>query len=210
MKRKIVLNYGLVLMVAFGVAGCQSHSMDTSFTDNPGPVASDPAHSETIVLREGDIIDISLPGSPNLNAEQTIRRDGKISLELVGDVTAAGLTISELQQNLIKLYAPQVSSKEVTVMLKSSSFPVFVSGYVVRPGKIMSDHPITALEAIMEAGGFDEDKSNMKAVKVIRIEKGKSKTYILNLKKVLDGKDNNLFYLKPGDIIEVPERLQWF
>jgi protein involved in polysaccharide export with SLBB domain len=115
-----------------------------------------------------------------------------------------------LQKKLIDLYAPQISSKEVTVSLLSSAFPVFVNGEVGHPGKIMSDHPITALEAIMEAGGANPETANMKAVKVNRLEGGKYKTYQLNLKAVLDGKSNDPFYLKPNDIVFVPERFQLF
>jgi polysaccharide export outer membrane protein len=87
---------------------------------------------------------------------------------------------------------------------------VFVSGSVVRPGKITADHPITALEAIMEAGGFDSAKGNMEAVVVVRNEEGKTKNFTLNLKRVLDGQSSEAFYLKPSDIIFVPEKFSWF
>ena len=163
-----------------------------------------------ITLREGDVVKISFPGASNLDATQQIRRDGKIHLQLVGEVDAAGLTPDELQKKLIELYAPQISSKEVTVALQTSAFPVFVNGAVIHPGKIMSDHPLTALEAVMEAGGFINDTANMKAVKVSRVEGGKYKNYELNLKDILEGKNAQPFYLKPGDIVFVPERFQLF
>jgi polysaccharide biosynthesis/export protein len=116
-----------------------------------------------------------------------------------------------LQDSLIKLYATQIASKEITVSLQSSSFPIFVTGAVVHPGKIMSDHPITALEAVMESGGFDYATANLKAVKIIRNENGEMKHYIVNLKRVLDGdKDEKPFYLKPQDIIYVSERFELF
>ena len=168
------------------------------------------APPETITLREGDVLRISFPGSPSLDTTQQIRRDGKITLPLVGEVQAAGMIIETLQQNLVKLYAPQLSTKEVTVTVASSSFPVFVTGSVIRPGKIMSDHPITALDAIMEAGGFDYTKANLKAVRVIRHEKDRVENYTLNLKLVLEGKAHKSFYLKPSDIVFVPERFSWF
>jgi len=153
---------------------------------------------------------ISFPGSPSLDTTQQIRRDGKITLPLVGEIQAAGMSTEVLQQNLVKLYAPQLSSKEVTVTLTSSTFPVFVTGSVIRPGKIVSDHPITALDAIMEAGGFDYTKANLKAVRVIRHKGDRVENYTLNLKLVLDGKDNKQFYLQPSDIVFVPERLSLF
>src|ERR1700690_1993719 len=122
----------------------------------PEPVTAPAATNiDTFTLRESDILKIPFPGSPNLNNVQQIRTDGKIPLPLIGEVQAAGLTPIDLQQKLMDLYAPQLSSKEVTVEVQNSSFPVYVTGSVLRPGKITSDHPMTALEAIMEAGGFD-------------------------------------------------------
>jgi len=171
------------------------------------PANSAPA---AYVLREGDILKVSFPGSPNLNSQQQIRSDGKITLPLIGEVNAAGLTPDALQKKLMDLYAPQLSTKEVTVEVQNSSFPVYVTGAVLRPGKISSDHPITALEAIMEAGGPDYTKANLKDVKVIRQEGNQTKNYILNLKRVMDGKESEPFYMKPSDIIYVPEKFSWF
>jgi protein involved in polysaccharide export with SLBB domain len=85
-----------------------------------------------------------------------------------------------------------------------------VTGAVLRPGKVLSNHPITALEAIMEAGGFNYAKANLKSVAVIRHEQGQVKNYTLNLKLVLEGKPSTPFYLKPSDIVYVPERFAWF
>jgi len=130
----------------------------------------------------------------------------------VGEVDAAGMTPPVLEKKLVDLYAPQISSKQITVEVESSSYPVYVTGMVQHPGKILSDHPITALEAVMEAGGFDYSKANIKAVKVIRREKDGVKNYKLNLKAVLDGKPgaDDLFELKPDDIVYVPERFTMF
>ena len=172
--------------------------------------AAKQSRSEMIVLREGDVLKISFPGSANLDTIQPIRRDGRIAMPLIGEVDAAGLTPDGLQEKLIKLYASQISSKEVIVFVQSSSFPVFVNGAVIHPGKILSDHPITALEAVMEAGGFDYNTANLKSVKVIRNENGVMKNYVVNLKSILDGNANKPFYLKPSDIVYVPERLQIF
>ena len=176
----------------------------------PPPATISPTTPTTFTLREGDILKISFPGSPNLNITQQIRTDGKISLPLVGEVTVAGMTPVDLQKKLMDLYAPQLSSKEVTVEVQNSSFPVYITGAVLRPGKISSDHPITALEAIMEAGGFDYTKANLKDVVVIRQEGSGTKNYTLNLKLVMEGKTGEPFYLKPADIIYVPEKFSWF
>jgi polysaccharide export outer membrane protein len=163
-----------------------------------------------MTLREGNLLKISFPGSPNLNTTQQIRRDGMISLPLVGEVRAVGKTPVELEKDLIGLYATQLLSKEVTVEVQSSAFPIYVNGSVLHPGKIMSDRPMTAFDAIMEAGGFDSTKANLKRVVVIRQEGGRNQKFTLNLKLVMDGKPSEPFYLKPGDTITVPEKFTWF
>jgi protein involved in polysaccharide export with SLBB domain len=94
--------------------------------------------------------------------------------------------------------------------LLSSAFPVYVTGAVLEPGKVLSDHPITVLEAIMERGGFDYSKANLKSVEVLRQEGGVLKSYNLNLKAVMDGKPVEQFFLRPSDIIYVREKFQWF
>jgi polysaccharide export outer membrane protein len=165
---------------------------------------------EPIVLHEGDSVRISFPGAPNLNTTSQIRRDGRITLQLVGEVLAAGLTPSQLEQELIKAYGPQLQTKEVTVAVESSAFPVYVTGAVLRPGKIMSDRPLTALEAVMEAGGFDYTKANLKEVTVIRRDNDHTEHHKINLKRVLHGEDSGQFNLKPSDIVYVPERFAWF
>jgi polysaccharide export outer membrane protein len=166
--------------------------------------------SEDIHLREGDAVKITFPGAPNLDTTQQIRRDGKISLAMLGEVTAAGLTPAELERMLLELYSTQLVSKEVVVSVVSSSFSVFVTGAVLRPGKITSDRPISVLEAIMEAGGPVYSKANLKSVAVIREEEGGVQHYRLNVKVMLEGNQSRPFYLKPSDIIYVPERFSWF
>ena len=163
-----------------------------------------------ISLREGDTLVLTFPGAPNLNTTQQIRRDGMITLPLAGELTAAGLTPAQLEKQVLKLYEAQLQTKEVIVTLQSSSFPVFVTGSVLRPGKVLSDHPITALEAIMEAGGFDFNKANLKSVVVIRHEESQVRNFKLDLKPALHGKHSEPFYLKPSDIVYVPEKFSFF
>ena len=93
--------------------------------------------------------------------------------------------------------------------LESSIFAVYVTGAVLRPGKIMSDRPITALQAIIEAG-CDYNRANLKSVVVIRQENGQTERHTLNLKGVLKGQGDDTFPLKPADVVYVPERFVWF
>lgn len=181
------------------------------------PVAALPPAAAAVIqpatglsLREGDVLRVSFPGAPDLNTTQPIRRDGVITLPMVGEVKAAGLTPADLQKELVRLYSPKLVSKEVNVSLESSTFPVFVTGAVLRPGRLSADRPLTALEAIMEAGGFDYTRANLKAVRIIRREQERLVNYTVNLKVVLQGRQNDPFVLKPMDIVYVPEKFSWF
>jgi polysaccharide export outer membrane protein len=169
-----------------------------------------PKITETLVLHEGDTLSVSFAGAPDLNTTAVIRRDGRITLKSLGEFKAAGLTPPEMEKELIKLYGPQLQTKEVTVAVQSSAFPVYVTGAVLRPGKILSDRPMTALEAIMEAGGFDYGKANLKSIRVLRTQDGRTQHYTVNLKTVLQGTQQEQFTLKPADIVYVPEKFNWF
>jgi polysaccharide export outer membrane protein len=163
-----------------------------------------------MLLREGDTLTVAIPSSPTLDTTQQIRTDGKIVLPLNGEVTASGKTPEDLQNELLKLYQPQVAAKQVTVTVQSPNIPVYVTGAVLRPGPVTVNHPISALDAVMEAGGFDYTKANLKAVVVVRQEKDRTVRYKLDLKKVLAGSVGNPFYLEPFDIVYVPERFTWY
>ena len=167
-------------------------------------------NSDSIVLSPGDTVRLTFPGAENLNRVALIRRDGYVTLPLVGEFKAAGLRPREMEKQLLELYGPQLQTKEVSVAVESSAFPVYVTGAVLRPGKILSDRPLTALEAIMEAGGFDYTKANLKSIRVLRTREGRTEQYLLNIKRVLQGQDSQQFQLKPGDIVYVPEKFNFF
>lgn len=189
--------------------GCEttpSGDLTSSVVDRP----AESGEAEVLVLSEGDDVRISFPGAPTLDTTQRVRTDGRITLSLVGEVMAAGMTPSELEKKLLDLYASELVSKEVTVTVISSTFTVFVSGAVLNPGKIVSDHPISALEAVMEAGGFDATRADMQAVRIVRIQDGVTKNYVVDLKSALEGGHSQPFFLKRSDIVYVPEKFRWF
>jgi polysaccharide biosynthesis/export protein len=161
-------------------------------------------------LNAGDVIRISFPGAPNLDETQTIRRDGKVNLQMIGEIVAADKTPSALEQDLIVAYSGKLLSKEIKVTVISSSFAVYVTGAVMKPGKIQPDRAVTVLDAIMEAGGFDHTRANMKEVRVIRQIDGHLENHTLDLKAVLEGRTREPFYLRAHDTVLVPEKFSWF
>jgi polysaccharide biosynthesis/export protein len=209
--RLLVAISGLAVLLA--VSGCQTQH--DAFEKMPALSKNSSTNaisgqSEAITLRAGDTVKISFPGAPTLDTTQQILRDGTIVLPLTGEAKAAGLTPTQLGQEVTKLYASQLTVKEVVVTLVSSTFSVYVTGAVLKPGEVDSDRPISALEAIMKAGGFDYTKANLKDVKVIRQENSQEQHFTLNLRAAMQGDSSKPFYLKPSDIIYVPEKFTWF
>ena len=197
-------------VVVLALAGCQSPPVITPGASAPAEPKPTAEAAAEFILQGGDTVRISFPGAQNLDTTQQIRSDGRINLPVIGEVVASGKTPVALEKELVAQYAGQLVSKEVSVTVVSASFAVFVSGAVLRPGKVVADRPISALEAIMEAGGFDNAKANTTAVVVIRQVGGHTQNYTLNLKQVLEGRQVETFYLRRSDIVHVPEKFNWF
>jgi polysaccharide export outer membrane protein len=155
-------------------------------------------------LAPGDEIRLTFSSAPDLNTQQKIQSNGRVSLPMVGEVTAAGRSVTSLQQSLTALYQPHLQDSTVTVSLAGTAAGVYVSGAVLRAGKVPLDRPMTALEAVMEAGGF-APMANPRQVVVVRTQGGRSRNYVLNLYQSLNGAESTPFYVRPYDVIYVKE-----
>lgn len=183
------------------LVGCSSPELMPLSPDTQRPYSS-------VALREGDVIRINFPGAPSLNTTQQVRRDGKITLDQAGEIMAMGKTPPELEAEILKLYETRLVTKQVLVTVESAAYPVYVSGAVLRPGKIMVTQAITVVEAIMEAGGLDENRAKAGAVVVTREVEGVTKSYRLDVRAMLEGRSTTRFYLRPNDVIYVPTKVQ--
>jgi polysaccharide biosynthesis/export protein len=182
------------------VTGCST--MQPAVT--PSQMAADPPPKETLV--PGDVVDIKFFYTPELNEkDQMIRPDGTITLQLLGKVTAQGKTPEELKRELIKLYGPQLKKPEVEVIVRTKNDrKVYVGGEVNNPGVVEIPGELTALEAIKRAGGFKIPRGDAKNVLVVRQKDGKQTGCVLDLKKVMEGREEQSFFLQPHDVIYVP------
>lgn len=153
-------------------------------------------------LAPGDEIQITFSGAPEQNAKRKIQPDGKVSLPILGDVQAAGLSVPQLQNSLASLYQSHLQDPGVGVSLESAASGIYVSGEVLRPGKVPLDRPMTALEAVMEAGGFTKF-ANPKQVIIIRKTASRQLRYVLNMNDTLAGADTKPFHVRPFDVIYV-------
>ena len=183
-----------------GFSGCQ----DTGTSTLPPEAVVE--RSSTGALAPGDVIRISFSGAPELNQAQAVDAHGKVSLPLIGQVTAGGKKLGAFQSELSELYKTQLQNTQVIVTQEKSAIPVILSGAVARPGKLVLDEQSTVLEAILQAGGAT-NVGNLKKVRIIRIVDGKHYTQIVNLDPAMRGRPSQVYYVKYGDIIFVPERL---
>jgi polysaccharide export outer membrane protein len=157
----------------------------------------------------GDVIEIRFFYTPELNVVQTIRPDGKIFLQLIGEVNAAKMTAQELQKELYTRYKKYMKEVDIAIFVQSFvELYVYVGGHVNEPGIVYMDrqHPFTAMEAIMKAGGINTEMANYENVVLLQHKAGKWKHMKLDMQNVLLGKNENPTYLKPFDILYVPPR----
>lgn len=188
------------MMTVLGMTGCATtrtaETVDAMRSTMPTP---------RVTLEPGDEIEIKFFYNPELNETQRIRPDGKITLQLVGDVVAGGKTPEELTYMLTKLSELILENPAVTVFLRDQpNRLVYVGGEVERPTALPLNGNMTALSAIMLAGGFNAETANEESVVVIRHEAGRRYGCTLDLAPSLYGQEDKPFYLASGDIIYVP------
>ena len=160
---------------------------------------------ERYVIGPEDVLYIHVWKEDALSRSVPVRMDGNISLPLIHEMKAAGLTPVQLEaaitERLKKLYEnPNVS----VIVMEANSFKVYVSGEVMKPGVYRLRDETTILQIIPMAGGFT-DWAKRKKILVIRKENGKEKRFTVDYNKATKGDDpNSNVVLKPGDTIIVP------
>lgn len=171
------------------------------------PTVSDPeaVHSPQVTLQPGDIVEVKFYYTPELDVTQAVRPDGRITLQLIGEIRVQGRTPGEVQRGLLRLYEPHLKDPEIAVVVRSlHNQRVFVGGAVLTPGIIQIPARTTALEAVMQAGGFNLEEAAVQNVIVIRHRGGQRYAYKLDLKDAIRGNDAEPFFLEPQDIVYVP------
>jgi polysaccharide export outer membrane protein len=165
------------------------------------PVAQDPNY----VIGPQDVLDISVWKENELTRTVPVRPDGKISMPLLNDVRAAGLTPNQLAAQITTSLKRFVTDPQVTVIVTQiNSQRVYILGEVLRTGAYPLLPEMTILQALSSAGGFTPF-ANRKKIYMFRVENGKQVKYPFDYKAVIDGKrtDENVV-LKAGDTIVVP------
>jgi polysaccharide biosynthesis/export protein len=151
-----------------------------------------------------DVLDISVWKNPELSRTVPVRPDGKVSLPLLNDFQAAGLTPSGLREQLVSRLSDFVPTPEVSVIVREvHSRKVAVVGAVKTAGRYELKSPMTVLEAIALAQGFTDFAARDRIV-VLRQSGGTTTRIPFNYRKIADGAEQENFFVRPGDIIVVP------
>ena len=169
----------------------------------PGPTqaTADPSY----VIGPEDILDISVWKEPDVSRVVPVRPDGRISLPLIHDVEAAGMSPQQLGASVAEKLRKYLNDPQVTVIVTAiNSQRVFVVGEVLRAGAFPLLPGMTVLQALSSAGGFTTF-ADVKKIRVVRSRNGKQVELPFNYRDVLKGdKPDQNIKLEPGDTIIVP------
>lgn len=170
-------------------------------TGRPAAVAVDP--STQYVIGPEDVLSIVFWKDKEMTTQVRVRPDGKISLPLLDEIQAAGLTPADLRTQLIEESKRFFGNPAVTVVVQEiNSRKVFVTGQVVKPGSYVIATPTTVLQVIAMAGGL-KDFADSKNITIVRQEGGQRSSYGFNYKDIRKNLKQNI-ELKPGDTVVVP------
>ncbi len=213
MLRKL-LSLSPIFLLIFSTVGCYE------FVEYARDIGIGKAHSQNnnkakthkYLIQSGDILKIEVFEEPDLSITLRVSDEGTLSYPFIGDISVKGLSVQEAEKILEdQLRDGYLKMPKVTIRLaydlmeESKEKEVYVFGQVNDPGIIpIAGEYLTALEAIIEAGGFAEFAASSRT-KVVRTEDGVEETIWVNLKKVQKGHKAFDIVLRPGDVVVVPE-----
>jgi polysaccharide export outer membrane protein len=202
-------------VIALVLAGCAAAAQTasgqtTEIGATPAPasesaVAAGVTPPGDYVIGPDDQLSVLFWRDKDLSGDVTVRPDGMISLPLLNEVQAAGLTPGQLREKITELATKFIDDPSATVVIRQiNSRKVFVNGQVEKPGQYSLSGPMTVLQVLSTAGGLREYAKRNKIV-VIRNDKGRQVSFGFNYDEVMAQKklDQNIL-LRPGDTVLVP------
>ncbi len=201
MKLAVLVGMGLL---AAAMLAQTSEGAKSAGAQGDKPADASPAASTDYVIGADDVLHISVWKEPDLSETLPVRPDGKISMPLLNDVAAAGLTPLQLKDSITEKLKKYIADPRVTVVVNAmNSRRIFVSGEVNHSGPMALLPHMTMLQALSQAG-FTQF-ANLKGIYLLRTENGKQEKLPFNYKEVIKGNhpEQNIV-LKPGDTVVVP------
>jgi polysaccharide biosynthesis/export protein len=189
--------FAFLVFAALACGGCQTLP----------PLPNPPGPKTPVRLSPGDVIKVAYADESVPDQTQKIRRDGKVSLPLIGEVTAAGKKVIDFQHELVRRYEGELENNEVLVTLENGTAAVTVSGFANKPGVFPFERPTTVYQAVMAAGGVS-DYGSPSNIHLTRIINGEQRTETINLRPAIHGKPTLPKYVQDGDVIYISR--SWF
>jgi polysaccharide biosynthesis/export protein len=206
------LKYCVVVLLLMTTFPTRTHGTAAQAAQDPVAAAGTDSSVKPVtpqdpnyIIGPQDMLDISVWKEAELTRTIPVRPDGKISMPLLNDVRAAGLTPNQLAAQITTSLKRFVTDPQVTVIVTQiNSQRVYILGEVMRTGAYPLLPGMTLLQALSSAGGFTQF-ANRKKIYMFRMENGKQTRFPFDYKEVVDGKrtDENVV-LKAGDTIVVP------
>jgi polysaccharide biosynthesis/export protein len=222
MKNRTAMGIGLLIALAFSVpAGVGAQTQAPAQPATPAQAAPGPAQPATgqtaaaktdataqpspdYQIGPEDLLDISVWNNPALTRTAPVRPDGKISLPLLNDIQAAGLTPMQLRDVIAKKLVEYMPNPEVSVIVREvNRFKVSVLGEVRKPGRFDFKSKATVLDAIALAGGLNDFAARSRIL-ILRQDGAATKRIPVNYNKIISSSAEDDFYLQPGDVVVVP------
>jgi len=196
-SRAVFCVCAFLVFAALMCGGCQSPLPPLPYP--PGPKTA-------VRLSPGDTIKVSYADETVPDQTQKIRRDGKVSLPLIGEVQAAGKRVIDFQNQLINRYESHLDNTEVLVTLENGTATVTVAGFANKPGIYPFDRPTTVYQAVMQAGGVS-DYGSPSNIHLTRVIDGAQLTETINLRPAIRGQPLRPEYVQDGDVIYISRSL---
>jgi len=197
-SRAVLYISAFLVFAVLACGGCQSPLPPLPYP--PGPHTA-------VRLSPGDTIKVAYADETVPDQTQRIRMDGKVSLPLIGQVTAAGKRPIDFQRELVSRYEGKLDNSEVLVTLEDGRATVIISGFANKPGPITIDRPTTVYQAVMTAGGIS-DYGSASNIRLTRIINGEQRTETINLRPAIHGTLIRPEYVQDGDVIYIAR--SWF
>jgi protein involved in polysaccharide export with SLBB domain len=199
----------LALLAVLGLASMSGSGCYYRVTQEPLPEADRSAAAvpapKPYTVRVFDQLGVKFYLNPDLNEDVWVRPDGKISLQLVGDIDAVGLEPAVLAARIEDAYRSELSTPRVSVLVRQFGGRVYVGGEVKSPGQVPLVEKLTLVQAIQQAGGFLPGAHLSQVVLIRRDENGKPVGYAVDVRPVIGGTDAGQDVpLQPYDVAFVP------
>jgi len=197
----------IVSIVVMMAASCTSTWVEHPLPKEPMDNQARQYPAQEYKIQFGDQLDIKFLYNPELNENLPVRPDGRITLQIIGDIMVIGLTPMQLAETLKTRYAAEVRKPEITVVVRQfAAQKVFVDGEVSRPGLLQLVGPMTVSQAIAQSGGFGYDARKTQIIVIRQNPGGKPLVTVVDILQVQRGIDMaNDINLMPYDMVYVPK-----